>query len=260
MKTTMRNKSLIWLCSLVLLATQLSAQSTPPKLLYPSNGQVLKEAYPAFSWVKSMARNINFLYDIKVVEVLEGQTPARAILSNPALFIQQNVRNNLMMYPVTAPLFQAGKKYAWQVIGSYQSGSNAGARVTHGAKENTISLKLPSEVFWFQIESSFVKQVCVALSETAQKETYVIADFVLRFKFDEANRSIGQQLDYTITDEQGNPISSKRITPELVGDYYQIPLRQFKELRKKSNRGKFFFLKGASEDEANAYVVKFTYL
>ncbi len=244
---------LVWVLWLTVVCSTSGQSYSYPKLLYPQTQVRLHEAYPTFSWIKVWPMPNPFVYDLKVVEVLAGQTPEAAILSNPAWYMQKGISSNLLLYPVTAPILQEGKKYAWQVV----------AQVVEKTEFSKGSMVLPSEVFSFELHHEVAKKVCVALSKssTEQPVTYVIDDYVLRFRLADDSPTEGHKLSYTLKDANGKVISDKKIIPEKVQDgvYYQLPLKQFKALRNSSNKGKFFYLEGKDTPHEDSYLVRFTY-
>lgn len=90
---------------------------SPPQLNTPADKSVEQTVYPQFSWLPptptEMFNNLN--YDITVAEVLQGQTPAEAMLNNTPVYMNGNIRNPFQNYPSAYSSLQAGKQYAWQV-------------------------------------------------------------------------------------------------------------------------------------------------
>ncbi len=105
--------------------TQTVRNHTAPELLYPLDGEGVNEPLPLFTWLPSIpAADID--YDLRIVELLQGQSPQSAITANPAWFLEDGVLDPQLAYPVIAEPFQSGKVYAWQVEGFYQ-GVSVGA-------------------------------------------------------------------------------------------------------------------------------------
>ena len=178
-----------------------SQNITQPILLYPSNGLALQESFPSFSWTPSFP-NQGISYQIKLVEVLEGQTPEAAILANPNLFFQEDLSNNLFLYPTAAPLLQTGKKYAWQI----------NSILIQKTETGDLNRAIPSEVFWFEVAQQQEK-ICWALpaDQAESKNTfYVLHDQILRFRFEEGSYWTGNQFTYAIKDIRGNTINKKK--------------------------------------------------
>jgi len=90
---------------------------SPPLLNTPPDKSVVSTAYPQFSWLPpspaEMFSNLN--YDIAVTEVLQGQSPAEAIVNNAPAYTNGNIKNPFENYPSSFSSLQAGKLYAWQV-------------------------------------------------------------------------------------------------------------------------------------------------
>ena len=58
-------------------------------------------------------------FSIKFVEMKSGQSPEEAMNSNITFFKQDGIRTNTLKYPLLAPRFKVGSKYAWQVSSGY---------------------------------------------------------------------------------------------------------------------------------------------
>lgn len=90
---------------------------SPPLLNSPLNKAVINVKYPQFTWVPpaplDMFDNLN--YDVSVAEVLEGQSPAEAILYNTPVYNKGYLTTTYDNFPSTFSRLQAGKTYAWQV-------------------------------------------------------------------------------------------------------------------------------------------------
>lgn len=101
---------------------------SPPLLNTPADKSVIQTPYPQFSWIgptpSEMFSQLN--YDIAVAEVLQGQSPAEAILNNVPVYINGNIRNPFESYPSSYSSLQPGKQYAWQVTA--RNGLNYSAR------------------------------------------------------------------------------------------------------------------------------------
>jgi hypothetical protein len=97
---------------------QLNIQPLSPLLLnLPAHHSVLDNRYPSFSWIPfSSAQFLNNLsYNIKLVEVYQGQSAADAMQKNPPLFTARNITSTNLLYAQSAPALEQKKQYAWQV-------------------------------------------------------------------------------------------------------------------------------------------------
>jgi hypothetical protein len=90
---------------------------SPPLLNTPADKSVLPVMPLQFSWMPptpaEMFSNLN--YDITVAEILQGQSPAEAILNNVPVYANRSIRNPFENYPSSFSSLQPGKAYAWQV-------------------------------------------------------------------------------------------------------------------------------------------------
>lgn len=90
---------------------------SPPQLNTPADKSVEQTIYPQFSWLpptpSEMFSNLN--YDIAIAEVLQGQTPAEAVMNNVPVYTNHNIKNPFQNYPASYTSLQPGKQYAWQV-------------------------------------------------------------------------------------------------------------------------------------------------
>jgi hypothetical protein len=101
----------------------------PPKLISPTDGAVVKEDHPLFTWVDigDFDETEDWLVEIHIVEVLLGQTKEQAIKVNPPWFKEKDLLKHGAIkaggglynfrYPIGAKALEKGKQYAWQVIG-----------------------------------------------------------------------------------------------------------------------------------------------
>lgn len=91
-------------------------------LLSPQDSTILSTSYPVLSWSTSdITNDLQCSYQLKVVEIIPGQTKGTAILNNVPLW-ENGWANLVEVYPVGAQTLQPGKLYAWQVIANNASG------------------------------------------------------------------------------------------------------------------------------------------
>jgi hypothetical protein len=96
----------------------------PPQLIYPTEGRVVTEPHPLFTWtpVSPFAPGIDVSYRVRIVEIVGRQSPFDAMESNPPWFDEDNIAGTVVPYPLSAEPFTAGTEYAWQVIASVTTG------------------------------------------------------------------------------------------------------------------------------------------
>ncbi|MGQ9707706.1 MAG: hypothetical protein ACUVUR_02380 [bacterium] len=86
----------------------------PPRLISPRNGTSLPQdqRQPMFNWTPSLP---NLRYQLRIVEVLSGQTKEEAMRGNQPWYEGRNLTTNVLRYPFSATRFELGKQFAWQV-------------------------------------------------------------------------------------------------------------------------------------------------
>ncbi len=90
----------------------------PPHLVTPYNDQTIENnvKYPVFQWTPVVVPpGYQLNYSLKIVEILPGQTPQKALSSNIPVYTNDNILNTTLVYPISAFPIDTGKTYAWQV-------------------------------------------------------------------------------------------------------------------------------------------------
>ena len=91
------------------------AHPSPPQLISPADGATVEDEFPVFAWMPPMPLPQEVSYDLKIVEILAGQSPVDAMQSNPAWFEEEGILQTSFRYPVAARGFESGKSYCWQI-------------------------------------------------------------------------------------------------------------------------------------------------
>ncbi|HEY0673294.1 MAG TPA: hypothetical protein VGD27_13545 [Longimicrobiales bacterium] len=100
----------------------------PPLLLGPDQGEVITQQDPLFQWTPvQVPIDFQLSYVMRIVEVLNGQTPQEALRANIPHFQSLNEQFPNLRYPIDARPFEVGKKYAWTVQVLDQNGYAAAA-------------------------------------------------------------------------------------------------------------------------------------
>ncbi len=89
--------------------------SGPPRLQTPLDNAHITERNPRFAWLAPMPAVPEVSYELKLVQVLRGQTPEAAMMANPPFFSASDLRTTSLVYPRSARPLAAGARYAWQV-------------------------------------------------------------------------------------------------------------------------------------------------
>ena len=88
----------------------------PPRLTSPPDGATVTEQYPLFVWTPPMPMpKGRVTYELKLTQVLPGQTAAEAIRANPPWFTQAGLSATSLTYPPSAPTLEDGVQHAWHV-------------------------------------------------------------------------------------------------------------------------------------------------
>jgi hypothetical protein len=99
---------------------------TAVNLLTPLNQGTTPNAYPILTWTMLSGGQAAFdpdrYYAVKIVNLLEGQSPQIAIQANPALFLEDQLSMNQLQYPITSQPLIPCSTYAWQVEAYRQLG------------------------------------------------------------------------------------------------------------------------------------------
>ena len=90
---------------------------SPPELINPQDGAEVKEELPIFIWTPPMSLKMGdfVTYQLKIVELLDGQVPQEAMESNPAWFVEKGITSTSFQLPLSARSLEAGRSYAWQI-------------------------------------------------------------------------------------------------------------------------------------------------
>lgn len=90
---------------------------SPFLLITPFDGTEVSTLNPTFTWTRpNMGINVGGMkYNIKVVEIYNGQSPEQAIRVNAPVLAQQGLDFNMFQTPFNNSYFQKCQKYAWQV-------------------------------------------------------------------------------------------------------------------------------------------------
>ena len=94
---------------------QIIAHPSPPALISPVDEANVTEELPVFLWLPPMPGSEFISYSIKIVELLDGQTPIEAMEANPVWFEETEIQSTSFQFPISARKFEQGITFAWQV-------------------------------------------------------------------------------------------------------------------------------------------------
>src|ERR1017187_8481671 len=89
-----------------------------PELINPADNTVLNDYRPVFTWSapRPYLIGMEVKYQIKLCEILPGQSADEAITINPAIYTERDIPVNSMIYPVYAQELRENINYAWQIF------------------------------------------------------------------------------------------------------------------------------------------------
>jgi len=113
---------------------------TPPRLVAPRPGTRLQQE-PVFSWTRPRNWTGGVTYELRLVEVLPGQSEEEALRANRAVFRKGGIRTTMLRYPVSARKLGPGKRYAWQVTAEFGRGVPPKASEAWGFEKQKLMIK-----------------------------------------------------------------------------------------------------------------------
>jgi len=88
----------------------------PPYLIYPTDGESVLGRFPIFQWTPvQVPVGFDIHYNLRMAELLSGQTAAQALAANMPYFEDANIGGNSLQYPISAQTLVKDRTYAWQV-------------------------------------------------------------------------------------------------------------------------------------------------
>jgi hypothetical protein len=201
--------------------------NSPPVLLSPDDNAEVETTTPLLSWLppSPIQPNENVTYELKLAEIMAGQSPADALNRNPLLLDKSNISMNSFQYPVNAAPLAFDKQYAWQII-ARNDNYNLGA----------------TEIWRFKIreENKQKKDSDEADNGTYSKlrpsldGSYSIVPETLRFVYN--NQYTPTDLKYKISDLNGKDLTPKDIVLHANSgeNTFAIPLKKLSEFKSKN--------------------------
>ncbi|MCH7826960.1 MAG: hypothetical protein IIC75_03125, partial [Bacteroidetes bacterium] len=95
----------------------------PPQLISPVDDGTVEINLPTFLWNQVITPpTIQEVYQMKIVELLEGQTKFRAIEANIPIHETEIIEANIYVYPIDAYPLERNTSYVWQITGTDENG------------------------------------------------------------------------------------------------------------------------------------------
>jgi hypothetical protein len=89
-----------------------------PLLVFPAENDTIYENHPVFSWVAPAPLQMfnSLKYEVRVVEILDGQGSQEALENNTPVYIEKNLVATVRNLPNSSKGLTEEKDYAWQVF------------------------------------------------------------------------------------------------------------------------------------------------
>lgn len=242
----------IFLISCFLMLSLVSQGQTNISLLFPENEGThnLEMGLPVFIWQPITSGTSLTTYRIKVVEVFQDQSPAIAILANPALYTSTVSGINTISYPIDAPALYLGGRYAWQL--SVENDINL--------PEGEYPLNYDSEPWTFSIIADTLFNPTLSPCSPSGDTVFVQNgdDFWIESSLEHNEDLVLSKFEYSYYDPSFN-LPSKMITAVRVGNAYKINYKPEID-RAKLFTKKTYILKGYGAQTGKPYVKAFIIL
>ncbi|MCP9752379.1 hypothetical protein [Ferruginibacter sp. HRS2-29] len=160
---------------------------SPPLLSVPADQSFIETTYPQFAWIPPAPAEMfkPLVYDILVVEILEGQKAKEAIEFNKPVYLNTNLQQSAEKFPTSFGELIKGKTYAWQVTA--RSG---------------MTYALPTEIWQFTIGKDSMKAVIdgAPFVKLSRQNTEVSVSYNAVVKMEYENLAEDKKITGTIYD------------------------------------------------------------
>jgi hypothetical protein len=181
--------------------------TSPPLLISPLDNEEIYTNLPMFNWFPPapILPDYNLIYDLKIVEVQNGQTPQDAIQFNNPVVLKQGITSTYYQYELSNLQLQYNKFYAWQVIAKNH------VQIADGQSFYTDILSL-SDVYVFILrqQPTANPDECYHVPAEQINTVPVAAHKKLKILFYNTDNSVGN-LNYEITDASNAPVAVNQI-------------------------------------------------
>ncbi len=153
------------------------AHPTPPQLISPADGANVTEEHPVFTWMPPVPTppGQQISYEVKIVEILDNQSPTDAIQSNPAWFEEKGISTTSFQYPTSARKFEPGRRYGWQV--TYFIRPNIALSAVMRLYTKMIE-GLKSEVWSFRYKEKLPREQYVSITRPSEGDTLGSVEYI----------------------------------------------------------------------------------
>ncbi len=159
---------------------------SPPLLNLPADGAIVESLYPQLNWLPPAPLNLfsHLNYDLKLVEVLKGQSPMQAMDRNLPVY-SVNSSSPFSNYPASSRALDTGRLYAWRVVARNNN--------EFAGQSETWTFRLSSKAL-----STTVKDLSYYKLKKGNESAYAICTGLLKLEYN--NEVNDSTVHYRITD------------------------------------------------------------
>lgn len=219
---------------------------SPPLLLSPENGSVISTPDPLLVWIPPAPVNITvkILYELRLSELQDNQTPYDAISRNYSVFEQNDIKNTFQQYPSNALPIEVGKTYAWKIIAKTSSGIFIGE----------------TEIWTFKYEqqtsnknNNFLNPIGVA-SKNPNTGYLLVTNDTLNFTFEDRNVDFNVGVSFKLFDMNNKEVEKTckiKLNNKGNSNVYSLFLNQCEDI----NDG--FYQLNAFNNKNEVFIIRF---
>lgn len=161
-------------------------------LIDPENDAKLYEKNPSLSWVANYSFSSDLSYKLKIAEIKKGQNTVTAISRNNPIYSENGLRQNTLIYPISARPLAINQPYAWTVDAFYKGILLGGAEPwKFTIIEDTLKEQIPKDVSYLDIVNEKGGNKVWAIGKLKLK--YFLQEFkldTLHFELQEINGKV----------------------------------------------------------------------
>lgn len=173
-------------------------------LIDPVDKEKLKEYNPMLTWIANYSFSTELTYRIRVAEIKQGQNPVNAVMRNQPVYDENNLVQNIIVYPVYAKPLVANQPYAWTVDAFYKG-------ILLGGSE-TWQFIIPDDTLPPPKKTS--RSYIDIKRETSLNKLIALGTLKLKYVLDDAGKD---ELNLEVVNDEGKKIA---LTPAKLNAIY----------------------------------------
>lgn len=165
-------------------------------LIDPENNAKLREKNPMLTWVSNYSFSSDLSFSIRVCEVKKGQNAMVAVARNNPQYTEKGLKQNSLLYPVTARELKINQPYAWTVSAYYKDILLGGAEPwIFTIVEDTLQESIPRVIDYVDVRH-----------ERGEVRLWAIGVFKLKYELEESR---SDSLYFELKDQNGKMVKLK---------------------------------------------------